>query len=242
MEKPGIHPSLAMSLLHSCLVARVRRPAAGEPTHVTLAECNNISGEGTASAPVVAVYQALMGNTPQAIEDRRKYSHIVLIVDNGMRANHEFPDLDAAEAKREHVEATRAAAAEAKAAEKTVATLAAQLAEAEAEQSRAAAKLAHLTGAPVDPPAPAEPVEGDEKHTAPAGEPEGGKKTDDEGDPVEKMAARLEASEPVTADELSVLTVPQLKTLADRYGIEIPAHAKKDEVVALILGIDPNAP
>jgi hypothetical protein len=56
-----------------------------------------------------------------------------------------------------------------------------------------------------------------------------------DGDPVAKMAARLEAREEVTPADLAHLTVPQLKALADRYDIAIPGDAKKDDIITLLL-------
>lgn len=244
-----------MALLHSCLVARVRRPVEGEPAHVTLAESNGISGGGTASAPVVAAYQALLGSAAEAVEARRRYSHCVLIVDNGMRANHEFPDLDAAAVRREQVEATRAAGAAVRQSESEVADLERRLAAAKAGHSAAAARLANLTGAPVDSDSdstpeegqgedgadpqggtpPTDPPTGQDKKEAPAASaPSGGGNTQ-EPDPAEKMAARLEAGDPVTADDLSALTVPELKALAVRYGLAVPGDAKKGDLIDLVL-------
>lgn len=227
-----------MALLHSCLVARVRRPAEGEPAHVTLAESNNLSGEGTASAPVIAAYHELLSSKPEAVEARRTYSAVVLIVDNGMRANHEFPDLDAAEAKKDHVAAVRAAEEEKRSAEKKAEALRKQLAEAEAKQSNAAATLANLTGAPVDPVVVEAESDGSDqsdtsdKSEAPAPP---AKPAEGEADPVEKMAARIEAEGAVTAEDLGTLTVAQLKTLATRYELAIPGDATKAQIIEIFL-------
>lgn len=224
-----------MALLHSCLVARVRRPAEGEPAHVTLAESNNLSGEGTASAPVIAAYHELLSSKPEAVEARRTYSAVVLIVDNGMRANHEFPDLDAAEAKKDHVAAVRAAEEEKRSAEKKADALRKQLAEVEAKQSNAAATLANLTGAPVDP-VPVVEEESDESDKPEAPKPaDPAKPAEGEADPVEKMAARIEAEGAVTAEDLGTLTVAQLKTLAARYEFAIPGDATKAQIIEIFL-------
>ncbi len=224
-----------MALLHSCLVARVRRPAEGEPAHVTLAESNNLSGEGTASAPVIAAYHELLSSKPEAVEARRTYSAVVLIVDNGMRANHEFPDLDAAEAKKDHVAAVRAAEEEKRSAEKKADALRKQLAEVETKQANAAATLANLTGAPVDP-VPVVEEESDESDKPEAPKPaDPAKPAEGEADPVEKMAARIEAEGAVTAEDLGTLTVAQLKTLATRYELAIPGDATKAQIIEIFL-------
>jgi hypothetical protein len=56
-----------------------------------------------------------------------------------------------------------------------------------------------------------------------------------EGDPVEKMAARLEAGEAVTPEDLAPLTVAQLTALATRYEIVLPEGSSKDDLITFIL-------
>lgn len=55
------------------------------------------------------------------------------------------------------------------------------------------------------------------------------------GDPVELMAARIEADGTVSAEALGTLTVPQLKALAVRYELAIPGDANKAEIIQLFL-------
>ena len=55
------------------------------------------------------------------------------------------------------------------------------------------------------------------------------------GDPVEKMAARLEAGEAVTPEDLAALTVPQLTALSARYDIVLPEGSSKDDIITFIL-------
>lgn len=234
-----------MALLHSCLVAKVRRPGPGEPAYVTLAESTGGSGEGTASAPVLAAHRELLGNSPEAVEARQRFSACVLIVDNAMRANHEFPDLVAAAVRRADAEATREAKEALRQSESEAADLQRKLEEARARQERAAAKLLALTGAAVkqvpvvakaddavadvaEDDAPAEDLE-----LSADSEPEVSSAVD--GDPVAKVAARLEAGDSVSEEDLMALTVPQLKVLAGRYDLPVPSSATKAELVKLIL-------
>lgn len=56
-----------------------------------------------------------------------------------------------------------------------------------------------------------------------------------EGDPVEKMAARIEAEGAVSAEDLATLTVAQLKTLATRYELAIPGDATKAQIIEIFL-------
>jgi len=251
-----------MALLHSTLVARVRHPAEGEEAHVILAQATGISGLGTVSGPVVEAYHHLMSSSPEAVEARRRYSHLVLIVDNGHRSNHEFPDLDAAAVNKAKAAEIRNANEEAKAAESRAAKLQKQLDEAKAAQSVAAATLAHLTGAPVDPilqneepgavvadpqggtPAAAPPIGSGPAMVPPPAAGEGapsGAGSDSSADrnagadPVLVIAARLQAGEDVTPEELSALTEKQLRTLGERYDIPMPTSAKKSDLVELLL-------
>lgn len=76
------------------------------------------------------------------------------------------------------------------------------------------------SAAPAAAPAPAPATDGDRS----AG-----------SDPVAKMAGRLESGGAVTAADLGHLTVPQLKSLAQRYDIAIPDDAKKDDIITLLL-------
>lgn len=87
--------------------------------------------------------------------------------------------------------------------------------------------------APVAAVAPAKPVA--PAATAPA--PASGLALDAEPavDPVLAIAARLQAGEEVTPEELGALTVEQLRTLGERYDIPMPASAKKSELVELLL-------
>lgn len=250
-----------MALLHSCLVARVRHPAEGEEAHVILSQATGISGLGTVSGPVVAAYHELMSSSPEAVEARQRYSALVLIVDNGHRANHEFPDLDAAASNKAKAAEIRAANEDAKAAASNAAKLKKQLDEANAAQSLAAATLANLTGAPIDPESDITPpdLNGDQGAvgadpqggTPPAAPPIGqspaidppatgasatsGAHSDPPVDPVLAIAARLQSGEDVTPEELTALTEKQLRSLGERYDIAMPASAKKSDLVELLL-------
>jgi len=239
-----------MSLLHSVLVVRLRHPVEGEAAYLTLAEASGVSGQGTVSAPVMEAYHEIMSSKPEAIEARRTYSHLVLIVDNGMRANHEFPDLEARAASKARSAEIRDAAAREQAAATEAATLKKQLAEAEQRESSAASRLRSLTGKPAPSPTPEEgdqgAVETDSKEgtlaAAPlidpetkdaASAPSGGETSS--GDPVALVIARLESNEEVTPEELLVLTVEQLRSLGERYEIPMPAKATKPDLVELLL-------
>jgi hypothetical protein len=238
-----------MALLHSVLVALLRHPAEGEDPQVIVAQATGISGRGTVSAPVVEAYHQLMSSSPEAVEARRRYSALVLIVDNGHRANHEFPDLDAAEANKAKAAEIREAAEEQRRAEARAASLRKQLAEVEDTQSKAGARLANLTGMPIDPvvePVAEEEVEentGEGTGELPPVEPAApvGAEIDPPVDPVLVIAARLTAGEVVTPDELAVLTVEQLRSLGERYEIPMPAAAKKADLIELLLQEEPEA-
>lgn len=222
-----------MALLHSCLVARVRHPAEGEEAHVILSQATGISGLGTVSGPVVAAYHELMSSSPEAVGARKRYSALVLIVDNGHRANHEFPDLDAAAANKAKAAEIRTANEDAKAAASHAAKLKKQLDEANAAQSLASATLANLTGAPIDPVAVVEAASDKSDPSDKPAAPES--KIDPPVDPVLAIAARLQSGEEVTPEELSALTEKQLRSLGERYDIPMPASAKKSDLVELLL-------
>lgn len=244
-----------MALLHSCLVARVRHPAEGEEAHVILSQATGISGLGTVSGPVVAAYHELMSSSPEAVEARQRYSALVLIVDNGHRANHEFPDLDAAASNKAKAAEIRAANEEAKAAASNAAKLKKQLDEANAAKSLAAATLANLTGAPIDPKSDITPPDLNGDQGAVGADPQGGTPpaappidppatgasatsgahSDPPVDPVLAIAARLQSGEDVTPEELTALTEKQLRSLGERYDIAMPASAKKADLVELLL-------
>lgn len=237
-----------MALLHSTLVARVRHPAEGEEPYVIIAQATGGSGQGTVSTPVVAAYHQIMSSSPEAIEARRRYSHLVLIVDNGHRANHDFPDLDAVAAKQARTAEIRDAAEDKRQSESTAAALRKQLAEVESTQSKAAARLANLTGAPVDPVAApggeASDESGESGESAPSGPSSpadpSGTGTDSPIDSALAIAARLEAGEDIAPEDLAALTVDQLRQLGERYDIPMPSAAKKADLVELLLQKEPE--
>lgn len=232
-----------MALLHSVLVALLRHPAEGEEPSVIVAQATGISGRGTVSAPVVEAYHHLMSSAPEAVEARRRYSALVLIVDNGHRANHEFPDLDAAEANRAKAAEIREAAEEQRRSEAKAAALRKQLAEVEDTGSKAGARLANLTGMPIDPVVEVEEASGQPDPSDPSDpseKPEGEKTdevthTDPPVDPVLAIAARLQAGEDVTPEDLAKLSGAQLRQLCERYEIAVPARAKPSDIIELLL-------
>jgi hypothetical protein len=50
---------------------------------------------GAQSAEVAATYQKALSSNPEGAKLREAYSHLVYIVDNAMRGQHHFPDLQA---------------------------------------------------------------------------------------------------------------------------------------------------
>ena len=226
-----------MALLHSVLIAKVRHPEEGAAEYVTLAQSNGSSGQGTVGGSVVEAYHQFMGNTKEGIAGRKQYSQCVLIVDNTMRANHDFPDVDRASQEKARKNEIRATADLKKQAAARRKKLAKQLAETEAELDEASTRLSKLTGAPLEAvspePTPEPTPEPSVEEVAEVAEVA---EVTEDADAVELIAAKFEAGEPVTAEELdSSLTVPQLKTLAERYDIEIAGDAKKSDIVKAIL-------
>lgn len=61
---------------------------------VILAQVAHILSGGDVSK-VTRAYQTLLGNTDVGAKQRAQFSHVIFVVDNQVRATHEFPDLPA---------------------------------------------------------------------------------------------------------------------------------------------------
>lgn len=61
---------------------------------VILAQAAHILSGGDVSK-VTRAYQTLLGNTDVGAKQRAQFSHVLFVVDNQVRASHEFPDLPA---------------------------------------------------------------------------------------------------------------------------------------------------
>ncbi len=105
---------------------------------------------GHAAADVAAVYNMFVGQTTEAAELRREYSHIVYVVDNVIRAHHEFPDESALIAKQRSAAITEAQRDldAATAAEKQHAASVQKLDDARKAKAAAQARLTKLTAPP----------------------------------------------------------------------------------------------
>jgi len=112
---------------------------------VILAQAAHILSGGDVSK-VTRAYQTLLGNTDVGAKQRAQFSHVLFVVDNQVRASHEFPDLPAlAENAARALEITAASEALQAAKVKMQASRAdAEALRAEIEQANAQARAAGL--------------------------------------------------------------------------------------------------